>query len=132
MLILENGCHFGIGFRSLVYLGDYVGPCLLDGDEPLSGCGVYFSLFVGDLLWSFLLLFLSLALSWFYVVLTLIFFEWCFDSDFVGLLVVLSVFGDDVFWLDLCVLKEKQDELDVSEFYLYSIIKLLKLIKAPI
>ena len=132
MLILENGCHFGIGVRSLMYVGDYSGPCLLDGGEPLSGGGVYFSLFVGDLLWSFLFLFLGLALSWLYVVLTLIFFKWCFDSDLVGLLVVLNVFGDDVFWLDLCVLKKNQDELDLSEFNLYSTIKLLKLIKAPI
>ena len=132
MLILEDGCHFGIGFRSLMYVGDYSGPCLLDGGEPLSGGGVYFSLFVGDLLWSFLFLFLGLALSWLYVVLALIFFKWCFDSDLVGLLVVLNVFGDDVFWLDLCVLKKNQDELDLSEFNLYSTIKLLKLIKAPI
>ena len=98
----------------------------------MSGGGVYFSLFVGDLLWSLLFLFLGLALSWLYVVLTLIFFKWCFDSDLVGLLVVLNVFGDDVFWLDLCVLKKNQDELDLSEFNLYSTIKLLKLIKAPI
>jgi|TARA_B110000285_G_C15012785_1_gene557354 hypothetical protein len=132
VLILENGCHFGMSVCSLVYLGDYIGPCLLDGGEPLPGGGVYFLLFVGDLLWSFLFLFLSLALSWLYVVLALIFFKWCFDSDLVRLLVVLNVFGDDVFWLDLCVLKENQDELDLSEFNLYFTIKLLKLIKAPI
>jgi hypothetical protein len=132
VLILENGGHFGIGVRSLLYVGDYCGPCLLDGGEPLSGGGVYFSLFVGDLLWGFLFLFLGLALSWLYVVLTLIFFKWCFDSDLVGLLVVLNVFGDDVFWLDLCVLKKNQDELDLSEFNLYFTIKLLELIKAPI
>lgn len=129
---MENGCDFGIGCRSLVYLGDYGGPCLLHGGKPLSSGGVYFSLFIGDLFWSFLFLFFSLALSWLFVVLTLIFLKWRFDSDLIRLLVVLNVFGNDVLWLDLCILEENQDELDLSEFSLYFTIKLLKLIKAPV